>query len=134
MDPEDYRSELVRLAEAWGLATGNIGNAQNVQKRKYDSGRPEIDLKVGERVMVYTPSEIQGRDRKLARPFHGPYRVITLTPANVEVHLVDAPKQDSIFVSLDRVGRCYPELGDSIWIGPREETQEDKEISARSSG
>ena len=44
-----------------------------------------VDLKVEERVMIYMPSEAQGKDRKLARRFHGLYRVLTITPTNVNV-------------------------------------------------
>ena len=65
--------------------------------------------------MVFMPSESQGPERKLARPFHGPYRILALAPTNAEVRLVDDPKQDSIFMSLDRV--CsYP---DTTWTGPK---------------
>lgn len=41
------------MAEAWQLAKKNIDKAQEVQKRKYDAKRAAVDLKVGERVMVY---------------------------------------------------------------------------------
>ena len=127
VDPDDYKTELVLgLAESWRLARENIGKAQEVQKRKYDSGRAEVDLKIGERVMVYMPIETQGPDRKLARPFHGPYRVLSLTPTNVEVRLVDNPTLDPIFVSLDRVRRCYPELGNNTWTGPRKKRKRAK--------
>ncbi len=34
--------------------------------------------------MMYMPS---GKDRKLARPDHGPYRVLNITPTNDEVVL-----------------------------------------------
>lgn len=64
----------------WRLAREHIEKAQVFQKWHYDAGRTEVDLKVGERVMVYMPSEAQGQDRKLARPSHGPYRVLSLTP------------------------------------------------------
>ena len=40
-----------------------------------------------------------------------------MTPSNVEVRLVDKPADPSIFVSLDRVQPCYPELGDISWFG-----------------
>ena len=120
IDPEDYRMELaVSMAEAWKLAGDNIARAQETQKKKYDSGRPEVDLKVGERVMVYMPIDVQGQDRKLARPFHGPYRVLAVTPTNAEVRLVGQPTGESIFVSLDRVRRCYLEQGNETWTGKR---------------
>ena len=94
----------IGLAESWRLARENIGKAQEV---KYDSERAEVDLKIGERVMVYMPIKTQGLDKKLARPFHSPYQVFSLTPTNAKVRLVDNPTLDPIFVSLDRVCCCY---------------------------
>ena len=55
----------------------------------------------------------------MSRPFHGPYRVLTVTPTNVEVRLVSDPRQESIFVNLDRIRSRYPELEDDEWIGPK---------------
>ena len=48
-----------------------------------------VDLQVGERVMVQMPSGTLSQERKLARPLHGPYRVLAVTPTNAEVRLVD---------------------------------------------
>ncbi len=59
--------------------------------------------------MILMPGEVKGKAWKLARPFHGPYRILSLTPNNAEVVLVDRPKDSSIFVSLDRVRLYYPE-------------------------
>ena len=67
--------------------------------------------------MVYMPAEMRGKHWKLARPFHGPYRVLSVIPTNVEVQLVDDPTGDTIFVSLDRVCRCYAEKGNVTWSG-----------------
>ncbi len=70
--------------------------------------------------MILMPGEVKGKAWKLARPFHGPYRILSLTPNNAEVVLVDRPKDSSIFVSLDRVRLYYPELEDDVsWTGPR---------------
>ncbi len=118
IDTADYRTELmVSLAEAWQLAKSNIGHAQCRQKKSYDKDKQESNLKPGERVMVYMPSESQGPERKLARPFHGPYRVLGVTPANAEVVLVDRPEDECIFVALSRVRRCYAEQGNEVWAG-----------------
>ena len=62
------------------------------------------------------------KDGKLVRLFHGPYRVLNLTPTNAEVHLVDQPDSESIFVSLSRVCLCHPgtrgtKQGDGTWTG-----------------
>ena len=118
VDLDDYKEDLVcDMAPAWKLASENIKKAQTTQKKMYDRKAKESDLRVGERVMVLMPSETQGKDWKLARPFYGPYRVLKVTPTNVEVCLVDQSKGDSIFVALDRVRRCYSEQGDATWTG-----------------
>ena len=82
----------------------------------------EPNLEVGQRVMVHMPSEVQGKTWKFARPFHGPFRVLSLT---AEVRLVDEPKSQSIYVSLNRVQKCYEELPDQSWreSTPRKYTQ-----------
>ena len=82
-----------------------------------DCIRQICELEVGQRVMVHMPGEVKGSTWKFARPFHGPFRVICLTPTNAEVRLVDEPKSESIFVSLDRVRRCHEELPDKSWRG-----------------
>lgn len=69
---------------------------------------------------MLVPTEAKGEKRKLALPFHGPFRVLTIFPTNVEVRLVDVvddPKAAPIFVALDRVCLCYPEQGDVTWTG-----------------
>ena len=118
VDIDDYKSELmVNLSRAWTLAQDNIKVAQRHQKTQYDKKTCDVNLKVGDRVMVLMPTELKGEKRKLARPFHGPFRVLTVTPTNAEVRLVDDPKAAPIFVALDRVRLCYPEQGDVTWTG-----------------
>lgn len=74
-------------------------------------------MKVGQRVMVHMPSELQGKTWKLARPYNGPFRVLKVTPTNAEVCLVGEPKSDSMCVSLTRIRPCYQELLDTSWRG-----------------
>ena len=69
-------------------------------------------------MFVYQPSAAQGKARKFARPFHGPYRILELTPTNASVRPVDKPGEAPIFVSLDRVRRCPHEIPDQSWLGP----------------
>ena len=74
--------------------------------------------------MVYMPNEKKGTTWKLARPFYGPYRIVDITPTNAEVRLIDKPDGQSIFVALNRVRLCYPELPDKSWSGKtRKRTQ-----------
>lgn len=116
VDLEDYCCELVtRMSRAWTLARERIEHAQQTQKSQYDRHAKNPELRIGERVMVYKPGEVQGPAWKLAQPYHGPYRIVSLTPNNAEMVLVDQPKEPSIFVSLNHVRRCYEELEDTSW-------------------
>ena len=99
------------------MARANIKQAQAHQKHYYDKKSKSSILSVGDRVMVYMPHTVSGKAWKLARPFYGPYRVISLTSTNAEVKLVDKPDTDAIFVALNRVRLCYPELPSKSWSG-----------------
>ena len=92
VEVEDYRCDLTtRISQAWAIAKEKIGKAQKAQKVQYDKSAKVPTLSVGDRVMIFMPAEMQGKTRKLARPFHGPYRILTLTPNNAEVVLVEKP-------------------------------------------
>ena len=120
VDLEDYKSELTsNLSDAWAIARENIQEAQAHQKRQYDKHSKESTLSIGDRVMVYMPQSVSGKDWKLASPFYGPYHVLSLTPTNAEVKLIDKPDSDSIFVALNRVRLCYPELPSKSWSGQK---------------
>jgi len=49
------------------------------------------------------PAKVPSKTQKLARPFHGPYRILSLTTNNAEIILVEKPSEPSIFVALNRV-------------------------------
>ena len=86
---------MAHMSDAWALAHQNIKLAQVKQKTQYDKHSKETKLKVGDRVMVYMPGEVKGKVWKFARPYHGPYRLLSLTPTNAEVRLVDRPSEKS---------------------------------------
>ena len=65
--------------------------------------------------MVHMPHEATGKAAKLAMRYFGPYRIVSITPTNAEVKLVDRPGNPAIFVSLSRVRPCYSELPDSSY-------------------
>lgn len=90
----------------------HIAKAQSNQKCYYNRHADVDKVRKGDRVMVFMPIKTQGRDRKLARPYYGPCRVLNVIPTNVEVSLIDKPNDPSIFISLDQVTACYPEFGD----------------------
>ena len=39
-------------------------------------------------MIVYMLSEVTGKNRELARPYHGSYRIVAVTPTNAEVKLI----------------------------------------------
>jgi len=73
-DFTDYRQELVHTLSS-SRAT-NLGNAQQRYKSLRDKNVHDIELKIGDLVLVYFPKEDSGKNHKLSLPWHGPYRVI----------------------------------------------------------
>ena len=66
MEVCDYLEELIlTLSSAHKLAAQSIRNAQHKYKELYD-----------ERARPRFPQEDSGRQRKLSRPWHGPYRIV----------------------------------------------------------
>ena len=121
VDVDDYKTAMtIALSEAWKTAQENIRSAQEKQKRNYDRYSKERPYEIGDRVMVYMPGAVKGKAWKFARPliyFYGSYRVLATTPTNLEVKPVDKPDAELIFVSLNRIRPCYPELPDIFWCG-----------------
>lgn len=105
-DVTDYRKELVEtLTKARKHAVQSIQRAQKHYKSYYDKVykcSPVIS-KVGELVLIRFPQEESGKQRKLSRPWHGPYRVVEVGIAAQRVY---TSKNDIIRVHMDRVTRC----------------------------
>ena len=106
-------------------------DAQAKQKKQYDLRSKDSGLVIGDRVMVYMPGSVKGKAWKFARPYHGPYRVLAVTPTNVEVKLVDQPKEPSIFVSIDRVRRCPNEMEDISWTGHAQRSTRSRQAQSK---
>ena len=118
MDCDDYKVELVRgLSEAWELARSEVSKAQHRQKQQYDKKAKAVDYRQGDRVMAFMLQETSGKDRKLALPYHGPYRVVEVWPNCLLVRLVDRPQEELILVSSQRVVECSDALPDTSWLG-----------------
>ena len=49
-----------------------------------------------------------GRQRKLSRPWHGPYRVVAKRDPDVEVSKVYFPQEGNIQIHQSRVKSCSP--------------------------
>ena len=117
VDLTDYRADLTDgLTTAWSLAREQIQKSQHKQKKYYDRSASASNLQVGDRVFLYVPSAKAGKAHKFARPFHGPYRVLELTPNDARIIPVHRPKDEPIFVALDRIRRCPSEIStEDFW-------------------
>jgi hypothetical protein len=130
IDIDDYKTELVTsMSDAWKIARENVKVAQTKQKTQYDRKSKEPKFSVGDRVMTYMPGAVKGKNWKLARPFYGPYRILSLTPTNAEIRLVDKPNDPAIFVSLNRIRPCYSELSDKSWSGKAKRRRKQRSAS-----
>ena len=107
VEVSDYREELMlSLSSARQLACENIRKVQQRYKRYYDRKTTPVHLRVGQWVLVRFPQEESGRQRKLSRPWHGPYRVISRDDPDVTVSNVYFPGDSPIQIHQSRVTVC----------------------------
>jgi len=110
---DDYKSDITtRMATAWKDAQVAIQKAPAKQKHCYDRHKKAAlpCVAEGDRVMLYVPSENNGKAYKFSQPFRGLYRVIWVFLNGVELILISKPAASSIRVSLDKVRRCPVEF------------------------
>ena len=90
---EDYREKLtLSLLFARELAACSIQSEQQKSKFVYDKRHLVLnkEYKVGDWVLVKFPHEETGAQRKLSRPWHGPYRVVQCQvprPQDGQIHV-----------------------------------------------
>ena len=58
--------------------------------------------------MIRFPQEETGANRKLSRPWHGPYRIESISPTGVVAVKIYFPQEGSIQVHTQRVTKCPP--------------------------
>ena len=130
IDLKEYGAGLCdRMSQAWETARKMVDKAQKRQKRNYDRNCRPPDFIEGERVFLLKPAEKTGERRKLARPFHGPYRVVRLDTNTAHIRRVDKPQDDTILVAVDRLRRCPDDLEEGCWppAGPEKQRKRKKE-------
>ena len=133
VDLKEYGSEVAtRMSQAWELARQSVGKAQKRQKASHDKRAREPNFTPGERVFLLKPAETTGASRKFARPFHGPYRIVSVETNNAYIRRVDKPHEDPILVAFQRLRRCPDEVGDEFW--PPDSLTKKKKKSKPSSG
>eukprot|EP00731_Ephydatia_muelleri_P011030 Em0005g1616a len=82
----DYREELIlSLLSARELAVSSIKAAQQRYKQQYDRKSRPVTFKLGHWVLVRFPQDETGKQRKLSRPWHGPYRVTQINDPDITV-------------------------------------------------
>ena len=122
-DVNDYREELMlSLSSAREIAAASIQKAQERYKKSYDQNINcgDTPFRVGEWVLVRFPQDETGGNRKLSRPWHGPYRVVTQTDPDVCVDKVYFPQDGRIRVHQSRVKTCPPNFPAGFyWYGGR---------------
>ena len=107
VDINDYREELVvMLSSARQMAAKANQEAQRRYKHQYDKSSTIIKYRIGDWVFVYFPSEETGKMRKLSRPWHGPYRIISRNDPDVTVTKVYFPDDPPLQVHQLRVKNC----------------------------
>ena len=120
---EDYREELVlSLTSARNLAAQSIQKAQERYKRNYDkrSMYTTTPLRVGDWVLVHMPQDESGPQRKLSRPWHGPYRIVSISDPDILLTKVYFPQDRTIQVHQSRVKVCPPKFPAVFyWYGGR---------------
>ena len=123
IEVDDYRETLVvLLSNARKMAAESIQQAQKKYKAQYDRKNHTAanSLKKGEWILIRFPAEETGAQRKLSRPWFGPYRVVEVTDTGVIAQRVYTSKKDTIQVHLNRVTRCPPQFPSChYWYGDR---------------
>ena len=103
----DYREELMcTLSTARQAAVESIRRAQKRYKVQYDRKVTVREYRVGDWILIRFPSEESGRNRKLSKPWHGPYRILYCNETNMTAVKVYFPEEKRIQVHQNRVKPC----------------------------
>ena len=88
----------------------SIQKAQKHYKKYYDKKATNTTLDVGDLVLIHFPQDESGSQRKLAHPWHGPYRVVAKSNPNIEVCKSYFPQEGNIKIHKSRVKSCPPDF------------------------
>ena len=105
-------------------AVKNIRKAQQRYKRQYDHNAGTVEYSVGQWVLVSFPADETGRNRKLSRPWHGPYRVVTVKDPDISVTKIYFPCDKQITVHQSRIKHCPTNFPEGFyWYGGKQRGQ-----------
>ena len=106
-DVTDYKEQVTRaLSTARNIAVKNIQKAQKRYKLQYDHKVTSLNLQLGNWMLVHFPAEESGKNHKLSRPWHGPYRVTAVNNPDVTVVKVYFPQDKQITIHQNQVKYC----------------------------
>ena len=110
-DVGDYREQMVlSLSTARSLAIKANKEAQRRYKSQFDKTAKTSKFQVGDWVLVYFPQDETGKNRKLSRPWHGPYRIVSRDDPDVTVAKIYFPDDPLIQIHQSHVQHCPPSL------------------------
>ena len=116
----DYREQLLlSMTSARELAATQIQKAQKRYKAQYDKESNSLEYQLGDWALVKFPQEESGKQRKLSRPWHGPYRVTSRDDPDLTLVKVYFPQEGTIQVHQTRVKPCPNFPAGYYWYGPR---------------
>ena len=110
----EFGKELAKeLKYARELARKNIQSAQREQKQHYDRGVKDVELQVGDLVML----KVEPRFR-LDRVYKGPFQIKSLTSTNAVIVLKSDDNAEEMNVSRQRLSKCRREMAEATpWVG-----------------
>ena len=125
VDTDDYREQVtLSLSVARDNAVKSIRKAQQRYKRQYDRNTKAATFAVGQWVLVRFPADESGKNRKLPRPWHGPYRVTSVKNPDVSVVKVYFPQEKQIVIHQSRVKHCPMNFPAGFyWYGGKQKAQ-----------
>jgi hypothetical protein len=83
---DDYLAELKgRLQSAHEVARQKLLASKEKSKLYYDRNTKELDIQVGQKVLLYDETVRRGRSKKLTPQFIGPYEVLAVEGVNVVI-------------------------------------------------
>ena len=97
---------MLSLSSAHDIATRSIQKSQQQYKKYYNNKATSTKFRVGQWVLVKFPQEESARQRKLSRPWHGPYRIISHNDPDLTIQKVYFPDDGLIQIHQSRVTRC----------------------------
>ena len=111
---------MLNLSSAKALAAKSIARAQQGQRDQYNRHTNATKLRVGGWILMHFPQDETGKQRKLSRPWHGPYRIISRNDSDVTAVKIFFQMGPPIQVHQSRVNKCPLSFPNNFyWYGGR---------------